>query len=58
MCHSFRMLVVGSYVPFRYGLVVDSYVPFWKGVGLRLSCATLVGGWWKAVLSLSVRVWW
>jgi hypothetical protein len=37
---------------------VDSYVPFLKGVGGKLSCASLVEGWRKAVLSLSVMVWW
>jgi hypothetical protein len=43
MCLPGRVIVVGSKVPFRYG------------VGGRQLSALLVGGWWLSVICLSGR---
>jgi hypothetical protein len=42
MCLPGRVLLVGSYVPFRYGLVLGSYVLFLLGFNGRQLCAFLI----------------
>jgi hypothetical protein len=68
MCLSGRGFVVGSYLPFwygvggkqlsgfLYGVCGRQLFAFLVGVGFRQLCALLVGFWWKAFMCPSCGV--